>query len=113
SEATLAAFDAIIRAIQEKGITDTELEQLKVKWRSDYFATLEGGRGGYMPRYGLVRLLACFTLFDREPFLVNSILHVFLSVTGEQVQDVARRYLKVQNRAIVFRKPNLVSREAA
>ena len=113
SEATLAAFDAIIRAIQEKGITDAELEQLKVKWRSDYFATLEGGRGGYMPRYGLMHLLACFTLFDREPFLVNSILDGFLAVTGEQVQDVARRYLKAQNRAIVFRKPNLVSREAA
>jgi len=113
SEATLAAFDGIIRAIQEKGITDTELEQLKVKWRSDYFATLEGGRGGYMPRYGLMHLLACFTLFDREPLLVNSILDGFLAVTGEQVQDVARRYLKAQNRAIVFRKPNLVSREAA
>jgi hypothetical protein len=45
SDATLVAFDAIIQEVQEKGITDSELEQLKVKWRSDYFATLEGGRG--------------------------------------------------------------------
>lgn len=112
-EATLTAFDAIICALQERGITETELEQLKVKWRSDYFATLEGGRGGYMPRYGLMHLLACFTLFDREPHLVNSILDGFLAVTQEQVQDVARRYLKLENRAIVFRKPNPVSQEAA
>ena len=58
SEETLAAFDEIVREVQEKGISDSELEQLKVKWRSDYFATLEGGRGGYMPKYGLMHLLA-------------------------------------------------------
>ena len=113
SEATLAAFDAIVGEMKEKGIAEAELEQLKVKWRSDYFSTLEGGRGGYMPRYGLMHLLACFTLFDGEPQLVNSILDGFLAVSKEQVQDVARRYLKPENRAIVFRKPNAVSQEAA
>jgi predicted Zn-dependent peptidase len=105
SEATLAAFDAIIREVQEKGVTDSELEQLKVKWRSDYFATLEGGRGGQMPKYGLMHLLACFTLFDGDPRLVNTILEGFLSVTKEQVLRAARKYLQLQNRAIVFRKP--------
>ena len=102
---TLAAFDEIVRAMQEKGITDSELEQLKVKFRSDYFATLEGGRGGHMPKYGLMHLLACFTLFDGEPQLVNTILDGFLAVTKEQAQEAARKYLQPQNRAIVFRKP--------
>jgi zinc protease len=102
---TLAAFDEIVRTMQEKGITDSELEQLKVKFRSDYFATLEGGRGGHMPKYGLMHLLACFTLFDGEPQLVNTILDGFLAVTKEQVQEAARKYLQPQNRAIVFRKP--------
>jgi len=105
SESTVAAFDAIVSEIQEKGIGDSELEQLKVKWRSDYFATLEGGRGGHMPKYGLMHLLACFTLFDGEPQLVNTILEGFLAVTKEQVQDAARKFLQPQNRAIVFRKP--------
>ena len=104
-EDTLASFDEIIRAMQEKGITDSELKQLQVKFRSDYFATLEGGRGGHMPKYGLMHLLACFTLFDGEPQLANTILDGFLAVTKEQVQEVARKYLKPQNRAIVFRKP--------
>jgi zinc protease len=113
SEATLAAFDAIVQELQEKGITDSELEQLKVKWRSDYFATLEGGRGGYMPKYGLMHLLACFTLFDGQPQLVNSILDAFLTVTKEQVQSAARTYLKQANRAIVFRAPAAASQEAA
>jgi predicted Zn-dependent peptidase len=105
SDDTLAVFDGIIRAMQEKGITDSELDQLKIKWRSDYYATLEGGRGGHMPKYGLMHLLACFTLFDGEPQLVNTILDGFLAVTKERVQEAARKYLQTQNRAVVFRKP--------
>jgi zinc protease len=113
SEDTLVAFDEIIRAMHEKGITDSELDQLKIKWRSDYFATLEGGRGGHMPKYGLMHLLACFTLFDGEPQLVNTILDGFLAVTREQVQEAARKYLQPQNRAIVFRKPAAKSVQVA
>ncbi len=105
SEATLAVFDAVIHEVQEKGITDDELQQLKVKWRSDYYATLEGGRGGYMPKYGLMHLLACFTLFDNEPQLVNTVLDGFLAVTPEQVHGVAKKYLRHEKRAIVFRIP--------
>jgi predicted Zn-dependent peptidase len=114
AEAALSAFDAVIHEVQEKGISAGELEQLKIKWRSDYYAMLEGGRGGYMPKYGLMHLLACFSLFDGEPQLVNAILDGFLQVTTEQVQAVAKRYLRKENRAIVFRAPaNLGAQEAA
>ena len=114
SEAALAAFDAVIRETQEKGISAAELQQLKVKWRSDYYATLESGRGGYMPKYGLMHLLACFTLFDNEPQLVNSILDGFIAVTPEQVHEVAKKYLRPEKRAIVFRTPeNAGVKEAA
>jgi zinc protease len=114
SEATLAAFDAVIREVQENGIGEDELQHLKVKWRSDYYATLEGGRGGSMPRYGLMHLLACFTLFDGEPQLVNTILDGFLAVTREDVLAAAKKYLRNDKRAIVFRKPvNVASKEAA
>jgi predicted Zn-dependent peptidase len=105
SQATLQAFNAVIREVQEKGISADELDQLKVKWRSDYYATLEGGRGGYMPKYGLMHLLACFTLFDNEPQLVNAILDGFLAVTREEIQSVARKYLRNEKRAIVVRTP--------
>jgi len=103
AEQTLEAFDAVVREVREKGIGPEELEQIKVKWRSDYYSTLEGGRGGYMPRYGLMHLLACFTLFDNEPQLVNSILDGFLKVKPEDVQAAAKKYLQPANRAIVFR----------
>ena len=62
-----------------------------MKWRSDYYSTLEGGRGGYMPHYGLMHLLACFTLFDDEPQLVNTILEGFLAVTREEVLAAAQK----------------------
>jgi predicted Zn-dependent peptidase len=104
-EQTLAAFDSVIGEVREKGIGEEELQQIKVKWRSDYFSTLEGGRGGYMPRYGLMHLLACFTLFDGEPQLVNTILDEFLAVTREDVHAAAKKYLVPENRAIVFRTP--------
>ena len=113
AENTLAAFDSVIRDIQEHGISEDELNQLKVKWRSDYYSTLEGGRGG-MPRYGLMHLLACFTLFDNQPQLVNSILDGFLAVKREEIQAVAKKYLRPANRAIVFRTPvKAAAKEAA
>ena len=105
AEQTLAAFDAVLQEVAEKGISADELEGLKVKWRSDYYSTLEGGRGGYMPRYGLMHLLACFTLFDNEPQLVNTILEGFLAVKREEIQAAAKKYLRPENRAIVFRTP--------
>jgi zinc protease len=105
AEQTLTVFNDVLREIQEKGIKQEELDPLKVKWRSDYYSTLEGGRGGYMPRYGLMHLLACFTLFDNEPELVNSILEGFLAVKCEELQAVAKKYLRPENRAIVFRTP--------
>jgi zinc protease len=113
SEATLAAFDAVIGEVQLRGIAPSELEQVQVKWRSDYYATLEGGRGGYMPKYGLMHLLACFTLFDNQPQLVNTILDGFLAVRVEDLGRVAQRYLRPENRAIVFRTPEAVAQEAA
>ena len=114
AEQTLAAFDAVLGEVQEQGITQEELDPLKVKWRSDYYSTLEGGRGGYMPRYGLMHLLACFTLFDNDPQLVNTVLEGFLEVKREEIQAVARKYLRPENRAIVFRTPvNRDAKEAA
>jgi zinc protease len=114
AEQTLEAFDAVIRNVEEKGIGVDELEEIKVKWRSDYYSTLEGGRGGFMPRYGLMHLLACFTLFDDEPQLVNTILDGFLQVKPHDVHTAAQKYLQPANRAIVFRTPvNKNEQEAA
>ncbi len=105
SDEAIAVFDEIIHEVQEQGIPDDELDPVKVKFRADYYSMLEGGMGSYMPRFGLMHYLACFTLFDGDPHRVNTILDGFLAVTPKQVQAAARKYLVPQNRAIVVRRP--------
>jgi len=104
SEGTVAIFDEVIEELQQKGLGIEELDPVKVKFRSDYYSMLEDGGHG-MPRFGLMHLLACFTLFDGDPHKVNTILDGFLGVTPEQVQEFAKKRLVPQNRAVVFRRP--------
>ncbi len=105
SEATIAAYDEVIRGVQDAAIGEDELDPVKVKFRADYYSTLEGGMGSHMPRFGLMHYLACFTLFDGDPTRVNSILDGFLSVTPGEAQAAARKYLVPANRAVLVRKP--------
>jgi zinc protease len=105
SEGTVAVYDEIIEEMQRKGIPSDELEPVKVKFRSDFYSMLEGGMGSYMPRFGLMHYLACFTLFDGDPDRVNTILDGFLEVTPEQAQAFAQKYLTPKNRAVLFRRP--------
>jgi zinc protease len=105
SDATIAAFDEVIAGLHNKLVPAEELEAVKVKFRSDYYSMLEGGMGSYMPRFGLMHYLACFTLFDGDPDRVNTVLDGFVEVTPEAVQSYAKKYLVAHNRAIVLRRP--------
>jgi zinc protease len=105
SEQTIAALDAVIAELRDKPVPDAELEAVKVKLRSDFYSTLEGGMGAYMPRFGLMHYLACFTLFDGDPDRVNHILDGFAAVTPAQVHALAKKMLVPENRAIVLRRP--------
>jgi zinc protease len=107
----MAAYDAIVDDVRKKGIEVEELEHVKVKFKADYYSSLEGGHGSSFPRFGLMHYLACFTLFDNDPALINTILDGFMKVTPEQVRAVAEKYLASSQRAIVFRLP--LQKEAA
>jgi zinc protease len=102
----MAAYDAIVDDVRKKGIEADELEHVKIKFRADYYSSLEGGHGSSFPRFGLMHYLACFTLFDNDPTLINTILEGFMAVTPEQVRAVAEKYLAQSQRAIVFRLPS-------
>jgi len=102
---TLAAYDEIIGEVQGKGIAPQELDAVKVKFRSDFYSTLEGGMGAYMPRFGLLHCLACLTLFEGDPGRVNTILDGFLAPSAGQLQDAAQRYVVPRNRAVLVRRP--------
>jgi zinc protease len=111
AEQMMAAYDAIVDDIRKNGIEAEELEHVKVKFRAEYFSSLEGGHGSSFPRFGLMHYLACFTLFDNDPTLINSILDGFMKVTPAQVRAAAEKYLAQSQRAIVFRVPS--QKEAA
>ena len=102
AEQALAAYDAVLDDVRQKGIERDELAQVKVKFRSDYFASLEGGHGGYIPHYGLMHYMACFTLFDNDPRLVNSILEGFFDVTPERVRAAAQKFLDPRGAPLSF-----------
>jgi predicted Zn-dependent peptidase len=52
-----------------------------------------------------MHLLACFTLFDNDPQLVNTILGGFMEVSPEAVQSITQKILTRQNRSIAVRQP--------
>lgn len=104
ADATLAAFDEVIRDVRENRVTDDELQQVLVKLRSDFYSMLESGHGG-VPRFGLMHALACFALFDNNPQRINTILGELSSVTAADVQAAAQKHLTRENRAILVRKP--------
>jgi len=105
SEGTVAVYDEVIEELQHKGVPQDELDAVKVKFRADYYSMLEGGMGSYMPRFGLMHYLACFTLFDGDPKRINTILDGFLAVTPDQIQSVSKKYLVPPNRAVLVRRP--------
>ncbi len=105
ADQTMAVFDEVIAELHDKPISQEELDAVKVKFRSDYYSMLEGGMGSYMPRFGLMHYLACFTLFDSDPDRINTVLEGFLSVTPVEAQAFARKYLVANNRATVLRQP--------
>jgi zinc protease len=105
SQQTMDAFDEAVGELQDKRISEDELDAVKVKFLSDYYSMLEGGMGSHMPRFGLMHYLACFTLFDGDPDRINTALDGFEKVTADEAQVFARKYLMDSNRAIVFRTP--------
>jgi len=105
ADQTIAAYDEVIHEIQQKGTTADELEAVKIKFRADFYSNLEAGMGSYMPRFGLMHYLACFTLFDGDPNRINTVLDGFLAVTPAQVQSAAQKLLVPRNRAILIRRP--------
>jgi zinc protease len=102
-EDVLAAYDQVIEQFRAEGPQADELDQVRAKLKSDYYAMLDGV--GYLPWFGRMHYLACFTLFDEDAGLVNTILDQFDGISPARVREAAERYLVSANRAIVERRP--------
>lgn len=103
AEATIAAFDDVIGDVREHRVSEDELQQLRLKVRADFYSMLESADGG-VPRFGLMHALACFTLFDDDPYRINTAVDSLCAVTPAEVQSVAQQMLTRENRAILIRQ---------
>jgi zinc protease len=98
----LKVVDKVITAVQEHGITDDELKQAKVNFRSSFLESLEGGA---IPGFGRADLLAALALYDDDPNRINTILAELEKITTTDVRDAARKYLVPANRTSIDRRP--------
>jgi predicted Zn-dependent peptidase len=98
----LKVVDKVITAIQEHGISDEELKQAKVNFRSSFLESLEGG---IIPGFGRADLLAALALYDDDPNRINTILGELEKVTASDVQQAAKKYLVPANRTSIDRRP--------
>jgi zinc protease len=96
----LKVVDKVINAIQEHGITEDELKQAKVNFRSSFLENLESGSG-----FGRADLLAALALYDDDPNRINTILSDLDKVTVAEVQQAAKKYLVPSNRTSIDRRP--------
>jgi len=98
----LKVVDKVIAAVQEHGITDEELKQAKVNFRSSFLESLEGGT---IPGFGRSDLLAALALYDDDPNRINTILGELDKITAADVREAARKYLVPSNRTSIDRRP--------
>jgi predicted Zn-dependent peptidase len=98
ADEVLREMDSVIADITTKGITDKELADAKIRYRSNFYSQLESG-------YGKSHMLAVLALFRDDPGQINSLLTPFENVTTAQVKAAAAKYLVASNRTVVDRVP--------
>jgi predicted Zn-dependent peptidase len=96
----LKVVDKVVNAVQEHGVSEDELRQAKVNFRSSFLENLESGGG-----FGRADLLAALALYDDNPNRINTILSDLDKVTTADVQQAAKKYLVPANRTSIDRRP--------
>ena len=91
-------MDAAIAEVAQTGVTEKELADAKVRYRSNFYSQLES-------TFGKTHLLSVLALFRDDPNQINSLLKPFESVANEQIKAVAKKYLVPENRTVIDRVP--------
>jgi len=94
----LAAFDATVRDLMDKGPTQQDLDRVVTKMRSDWYGNLENP-------IGRASVLSHAVLFDGSFEAVYEIPEDLAEVTPAQIRSFAGKYLVAANRTIINRVP--------
>ncbi|MGH9432211.1 MAG: M16 family metallopeptidase, partial [Terriglobia bacterium] len=101
----LSAYDAVIQNLAANGASETELERIRAKMRSDWYGGLE------IP-VERASVIAHFTLLDGSPDRVNETPDQIAHVTSDQVKAFCQKYLVKANRTIIDRVPQAMTGKA-
>jgi predicted Zn-dependent peptidase len=91
-------MDSVLAEVAQNGVTDKELADAKVRYRSNYYNQLES-------TFGKAHLLSSLALFRDKPAEINNALAPFETVTRDQIKAVAKKYFVPENRTVVDRVP--------
>jgi zinc protease len=97
-------MDAVVAELVAKGVTEKELADAKVRYKSNFYNQLES-------TFGKTHLLSVLALFRDDPKQINSLLASFEKVTAAQVSDAAKKYLVAGNRTVIDRVPEAKATE--
>jgi predicted Zn-dependent peptidase len=102
----IAAFDNSIADLAEHGPSSADLERIRAKMRSDWYDQLE------VP-ITRASALSHAVLFDGNADIVSRVPVEIASVTAQDVQNFARKYLVKTNRTLIWRVPEPKQTEAS
>ncbi|HKZ78547.1 MAG TPA: pitrilysin family protein [Pyrinomonadaceae bacterium] len=91
-------MDAVISDLTRQGVSEKELADAKVRFKSNFYNQLES-------TFGKTHLLSVLALFRDDPNQINSLLTPFENVTPAQIKAVAAKYLVASNRTVIDRVP--------
>ena len=91
-------MDVVLAEIVQNGVTEKELADAKVRFRSNYYNQLES-------TFGKAHLLSSLALFRDDPNAINTALVPFEGVTVAQIKSVAKKYYVPENRTVIDRVP--------
>jgi zinc protease len=97
-EDVVKTIDEAIDGIQKNGVTQKQVNDAVVRFRSSYYDQLEN-------HISKAHLLAVFAMFDDNPKKINTALDPYLKVTPAEIQAAASKYLVPTNRTIIDRVP--------
>lgn len=98
ADEVLREMDSVLADVTSKGVTEKELSDAKVRFKSNFYNQLES-------TYGKAHLLSVLALFRNDPNQINSLLTPFEKVTAAQVSEAAKKYLVPANRTVIDRTP--------
>jgi len=98
ADEVIREMDAVIADIVTKGVTEKELADAKVRYRSNFYSQIEGS-------FSKAHLLSALALFRDDPQQINLLLTPFENVTAAQIKATAAKYLVATNRTVIDRVP--------